>query len=179
LIGAHQRQNASLAIAALRFSGIAVQEQAIARGLAGVDWPARFQQWDERTIIDGAHNPSGARVLAQTWREQFNDKRATTILAVLSDKDLRGICEALAPISDHIVLPRIRSQRATDSEALAQVFSTITPALQYSITPSIADAFELARAKSNPILVTGSLHFAGEALAALRGQAAAFEECAQ
>src|SRR5204863_7090521 len=79
LIGPHQKQNASLAIAALRFGGIAVQEQAIARGLASVDWPARFQHWDERTIIDGAHNPSGARVLARTWREQFGDKRATTI----------------------------------------------------------------------------------------------------
>jgi dihydrofolate synthase / folylpolyglutamate synthase len=179
LIGAHQKQNASLAIAALQFGGITIQEQAIARGLASVDWPARFQSWDERTIIDGAHNPSGARVLAQTWRERFSDKRATTILAVLSDKDLRGICEALAPISDHVVLPRIRSQRATDPEALAQIFSTSTPPLQHSTTSSIADAFELARAKPNPILVTGSLHFAGEVLAALRGQAAAFEECAQ
>src|SRR6185437_15890074 len=57
LTGAHQKQNASLAIAALQFGGIAVQEEAIARGLATVDWPARFQHWDERTIIDGAHNP--------------------------------------------------------------------------------------------------------------------------
>jgi dihydrofolate synthase / folylpolyglutamate synthase len=179
LTGAHQKQNAALAIAALQFGGVAVQEQAIVQGLAKVNWPARFQHWDERTIIDGAHNPSGARVLADNWREQFGDVRTTTILAVLSDKDLRGICEALAPISDSVVLPRIRSQRATDPEVLAQIFSTITPTLQYSITSSIADAFELARAKPNPILVTGSLHFAGEALAALRGEAAAFEECAQ
>jgi dihydrofolate synthase/folylpolyglutamate synthase len=179
LAGAHQKQNASLAISALRAGGIAVQEKAIAQGLANVSWPARFQRWDERTIIDGAHNPSGARVLAETWREQFGDERATIILAVLSDKDHRGICEALEPISAYVVLPMISGQRATDPETLAQLFSTITPTLQHSIAASIADAFELARARPNPILLTGSLHFAGEALATLGGDMAAFEECAQ
>jgi dihydrofolate synthase/folylpolyglutamate synthase len=179
LAGVHQKQNASLAIAALRAGGIAVQEKAIAQGLANVTWPARFQRWDERTIIDGAHNPSGAETLAETWREQFGDERATIILAVLSDKDHRGICEALAPISAYVVLPKISGQRATDPETLAQVFSTITPTLQHSIATSIADAFELARARPDPILLTGSLHFAGEALATLSGDIAAFEECAQ
>jgi dihydrofolate synthase/folylpolyglutamate synthase len=179
LAGAYQKQNASLAVAALRCGGIAVQEKAIAQGLTTVSWPARFQRWDERTIIDGAHNPAGARVLAETWREQFGDERATIILAVLSDKDHRGICEALAPISAFVVLPKISGQRATDPETLAQVFSTITPTLQHSIAASITDAFELARARPNPILVTGSLHFAGEALATLGGDMAAFEECAQ
>ena len=179
LAGAHQEQNASLAIAALRSGGISVQEKAIARGLATVSWPARFQRWDERIVIDGAHNPSGARVLAETWREEFGGERATIILAVLSDKDHRGICAALAPIGAYVVLPKISGQRATDPETLAQVFSTITPTLQHSITPSIAHALELARARPDPILITGSLHFAGEALATLGGDAAAFEECAQ
>ncbi|HEV2839885.1 MAG TPA: folylpolyglutamate synthase/dihydrofolate synthase family protein [Chthoniobacterales bacterium] len=179
LPGAHQKQNASLAIAALRAGGIAVDDGAIARGLQNVRWPARFQRWDERTIIDGAHNPAGAEVLAKTWRDEFGDERATIILAVLHDKDVAGICRALAPISDHVVLPRIRSQRSAEPEAIGQIFSSITPSLQHSITPSLADAFELARAKPNPILLTGSLHFAGEALATLRGEPAAFEECAQ
>lgn len=179
LAGAHQSQNASLAIAALRSGGIAVGEEAIARGLVEVDWPARFQRWNERTIIDGAHNPAGAEVLARTWRDQFGDERATIILAILSEKDLAGICQTLAPISDYVVLPKIRSQRAVDPETLAQIFSTIAPALQHSITPSIANAFELARARPNRLLLTGSLHFAGEALATLSGDPAAFEECAQ
>jgi dihydrofolate synthase / folylpolyglutamate synthase len=179
LAGAHQKQNASLAIAALQHGGIALRETAIAEGLANVSWPARFQRWDERTIIDGAHNPAGARVLAKTWREQFGDERATIILAVLSDKDHRGICEALAPISAYVVLTKISGQRATEPETLAQVFTTIAPTLQHSISPSIAHALELARARPDPILLTGSLHFAGEALATLRGDVAAFEECAQ
>jgi dihydrofolate synthase/folylpolyglutamate synthase len=179
LAGAHQKQNASLAIAALQLGGIAVQEQAIAQGLARVDWPARFQRWNESIIIDGAHNLAGAKVLAQTWREIFEDQRATLILAVLEDKDVPGICGALAPISASVILPRIRSERALPPEELARTFFAIAPSLHHSITASIGDALDQARLGPNPILLTGSLHFAGEALAALRGDVAAFEECAQ
>ncbi|MEP7015242.1 MAG: bifunctional folylpolyglutamate synthase/dihydrofolate synthase, partial [Verrucomicrobiota bacterium] len=179
LRGEHQKQNAALAIAALRAAKIDIDDAAIVRGLASVEWPARFQAWDKETIIDGAHNPAAARILAGTWREIFDDRRATLILAVLADKDLRGICEALAPITDYVLLPRIRSERAADPGELATVLSFITPLLPHSITPSLAEALAMARAKQNPILLTGSLHFAGEALAYLQGKPAAFEECAQ
>jgi len=179
LLGAHQKQNAALAIATIHAAKIDIDDPAIAQGLATVDWPARFQKWDERTIIDGAHNPAAARILAETWRKIFGDERATLILAILSDKDFRGICEALAPIADSALLPKIRSERAATPENLAQIISSITPSLPYSITASVAEALELARAKPNPILLTGSLHFAGETLAYLRGEPAAFEECAQ
>jgi len=179
LRGAYQKQNAALAIAAVRAAKIDIGESAIARGLASVEWPARFQPWDERTIIDGAHNPAAVGVLAETWREMFGDQRVTLILAVLSDKDLPGICQALAPISESAFLPRIRSERAAAPSELARTFSNIAPSLPYSITPSFADALNSARANSSPILITGSLHFAGEALAYLQGQPAAFEECAQ
>jgi dihydrofolate synthase/folylpolyglutamate synthase len=179
LCGAYQKQNTALAIAAIRAAKIDIDDSAIAHGLASVDWPARFQRWDERTIIDGAHNPAAARILAQTWQEVFGGQRATIILAILSDKDFRGICAALAPITDYVLLPKIRSERAATPENLAQIISSITPSLPHSITASVAEALELARAKPNPILLTGSLHFAGEALAHLRGEPAAFEECAQ
>jgi dihydrofolate synthase / folylpolyglutamate synthase len=179
LAGSHQKQNALLSIATVRAAKIAIDESAIAYGLANVHWPARFQRWDDRTIIDGAHNPGAARVLADTWREFFGDQRATLILAGLADKDLRGICEALAAISESVLLPKIRSERAADPEDLALALSSITPSLPYSIIPSIGDAIEQARKRPHPILLTGSLHFAGEVLAHLQGKSAAFEECTQ
>jgi len=179
LRGEYQKQNAAVAIAAIHAANMQVGEKAIVRGLAAVEWPARFQKWDERTIIDGAHNPGAARILARTWREVFGDQKATLLLAILSDKDLRGICEALAPIAESVLLPKILSERAAAPEELAKMFSIITPSLPHSITPTIADALMLARAQPNPILITGSLHFAGEVLAHLRGEPAAFEECAQ
>jgi len=179
LHGQHQKQNAAVAIAAIQAANIPVDEKAIVRGLAAIEWPARFQNWDARTIIDGAHNPAAARVLAEMWCEIFGDQQATLMLAVLSDKNLQGICEALAPITDSVVLPKIRSERAAAPEQLAKIVSTIAPPLPCSITASIAEALDLARTKRNPILITGSLHFAGEVLAHLRGEPAAFEECAQ
>jgi dihydrofolate synthase / folylpolyglutamate synthase len=179
LRGQHQKQNATVAVAGLRAAKIDVDSSTIVRGLATIEWPARFQKWDERTIIDGAHNPAAARVLAETWREIFGDQKATLVLAVLSDKNFHGICEALAPITDSVLLPSIGSERAASPEELAKIVSSLTPPLPYSITPSIVDALNLARAKSNPILITGSLHFTGEVLAHLRGEPAAFEECAQ
>jgi len=179
LAGAHQRQNAALAIAALRGGGITLTETAIAGGLANVRWPARFQRWDERIIIDGAHNPRGAKVLAHTWREIFGRERATLILAVLSDKDAPGICKALASIADSVVLPRIRSARAIAPEELAKALASIAPSLPYSIASSFSAAIDQARARPQSILITGSLHFAGEALAVLQGLPAAYEECAQ
>ena len=179
LRGTQQKQNAALAIAAIRVAKIDIDDSAIARGLATVDWPARFQRWDEHTIIDGAHNPAAAHKLVETWREMFGDQRATLILAILSDKDLRGICGALASIADSVLLPTVRSERAANPIELAKILSANAPSLPYSISASVGHALDQARAKRRRILITGSLHFAGEALAYLQGKPAAFEECAQ
>jgi dihydrofolate synthase/folylpolyglutamate synthase len=193
LRGEYQKQNAAVAIAAIHAAKIDLTEKAIVRGLADVEWPARFQRWDERTIIDGAHNPGAACILAQTWREVFANQKATLVLAVLSDKDLRGICEALARIAGSVILPKIRSERAVAPGELAKIFDGIISGCKeyaspagnrsrcpaVSIASTIGDALTLASAQPNPVLITGSLHFAGEVLAHLRGEPAAFEECGQ
>jgi dihydrofolate synthase / folylpolyglutamate synthase len=177
LRGDFQKLNAAIAVAAVRAAKIDISESAIARGLATVEWPARFQCWDKRTVIDGAHNQVAAKTLVETWREIFGDERATLILAVLSDKDLRGICEALIPIADLFLLPKIRTQRAVNPRELQKVLAGL--GCKSETSASVAAAFDKARARPTPILITGSLHFAGEALAHLRGEPAAFEECAQ
>jgi len=177
LRGEHQKLNAAIAIAAIRAANVEIDEAAVTRGLAAVEWPGRFQCWDKRTVIDGAHNPAAARILTQTWREIFGDERATMILAILSDKDLHGICEALAPIANSVLLPKIRSERAADPTELSKILVDL--GCKSEIVSSFVDAFDKAREQRDPILITGSLHFAGEALAHLQGEPAAFEECAQ
>ena len=179
LSGTHQKQNAALALSALHTARIEVSDDAIARGLAAVVWPARFQRWDERTIIDGAHNPAGARTLAETWRESFGEQKATILLSVLEDKDVAGICAALGPVARRWLLPSIRSSRALSSEKLRLTISKQEPDAPVAIMPSFAEAWAEARRDAALILVTGSLHFAGEALAFLEGRPAAFEECQQ
>ncbi|MBA3609392.1 MAG: bifunctional folylpolyglutamate synthase/dihydrofolate synthase [Chthoniobacterales bacterium] len=177
--GTHQKQNAGLALSALHTAEIAVKEEAIARGLATVVWPARFQRWDERTIIDGAHNPAGARILTQTWQEHFGEQQATVILAVLEEKDVTGICRALAPIARRWLLPAIRSARALRPEDLRLTILNQVPAAPAAMFNSFAETWQEAQQDAAPILITGSLHFAGEALAFLSGQPAAYEECLQ
>ncbi len=201
LRGDFQKLNAAIAIASLtklecnkhsslRGPKMHIEATAIARGLATVEWPGRFQFWDKRTVIDGAHNPVAAKTLVDTWREIFGTERATVILAVLSDKDLPGICAALVPIADSFLLPKIRTERAAEPAKLAEICASVcragaSPAGNRSGCPTISVVanFGEALAKAHeglaPILITGSLHFAGEALAHLQGEPAAFEECAQ
>ena len=179
LRGEHQKMNAALAIAALQATDIKVSDDATTRGLSSVEWPARFQIWNEHIVIDGAHNPASARILAQTWREEFGDEHAIILLAILRDKNAAAIVDALRPIASKFLLPRIRSERALPPHDLASIFSFKTPSLPHSITPSVAEAISAAQRGSERVLITGSLHFAGEALAFLRGDLNALEECAQ
>jgi dihydrofolate synthase/folylpolyglutamate synthase len=179
LAGEHQRRNAALAIAALHAGDVEVSDDAIVRGLAKIEWPARFQRWDERTVIDGAHNPAGAEVLAETWRREFGAERATVILAVLREKNVADICRSLSPIAARFLLPQIRSERALPPNELVAHVAAITPSLPHSTAPSFADSLESARAHPERILITGSLHFAGEALTTLQGDPDALEDCAQ
>ncbi len=140
-------------------------------GLATVVWPARFQRWDERTIIDGAHNPAGARILAETWRENFGDQQATVVLAVLQEKDVAGICAALGPIARRWLLPSIRSERALAPEELRLTIQDQAPDTPVAIMASFATAWEEARRDAAPILVTGSLHFRGRSSRLSSGRA--------
>ncbi|MDQ2658917.1 MAG: bifunctional folylpolyglutamate synthase/dihydrofolate synthase [Verrucomicrobiota bacterium] len=179
LAGAHQQQNAALAVAALAAAKIPVSERAISAGLTNVNWPARFQRWDERTVIDGAHNPAGARTLAQTWRETFGDEKATIIIGIFADKDAAEIYRELAPIAARAILTNFRGGRIMPAVELAAIITSITPTMPHALAASPPEALRMARENAERILIAGSLHLAGEMLAFLQGTPAAFEECAQ
>lgn len=179
LVGSHQKENAALALAALHAAGLDVSDQAIRHGLAEVKWPARFQHWNQRTVIDGAHNPGGAEALVRTWREVFGQEKATVLLAVLADKEVDQICRALQPLMARLYLPRIQSERALPPETLCLTSKGLAGELPTKLFSSFAEAWRAAQEQPERILITGSLHFAGEALAYLSGEPAAFEECLQ
>lgn len=171
LAGSHQRVNAAVALAALDAAGIAVDARARRRGLAGVEWPGRFQRLaGGRIILDGAHNPAAARRLAQTWAEEFpGGEKPTVILGVLGDKDGAGICRELAAMAGRFIVTPVRSPRAGSTDELrAAAQATGVPSAEAA---DLATALEEARRSSPPILVTGSLFLIGEALARLTGQA--------
>ncbi len=165
LVGQHQRWNAALAVHTLQLTRLRVPDEAVVKGLRDVRWPGRFQQVDKQLVIDGAHNPAAARRLVETWREVHGDNRATLILGILADKDMRGICEALLPIASRVIAVPVRSDRTSTTDALVTLFMGLNPSVDCTTAPDLQTALQIARESSDRILVTGSLFLVGEALA--------------
>ena len=170
LAGAYQRWNAALAIHALDHARLDIPLDAITRGLASVSWPGRFQQIGERMTLDGAHNPAAARCLVETWREVFGEAKATLVLGVLRDKNLRGICETLLPIAARIIAVAVQNPRSSSAEEICQTARTIAPDFPCLPTASLGGALASANTYSEKILVAGSLFLVGETLAFLHNE---------
>ena len=167
LAGSHQRRNASLAFAAIIEAGLRPEPRVVREAFANVTWLARFQCADDRTVIDGAHNPHAAAQLAATWREEFGDEKAVLILGILADKDGPGVIAALLPLAARIICTPVRSPRALAPAELAEIVRAQSPALPVSIADSLEAALAEARTNDGRILIAGSLFLAGEALVRL------------
>lgn len=158
LEGSHQGWNAALAALAIRASGFEVSAEAVAAGLATVHWPARFQRVGGSAVVDGAHNPHAAATLAQTWSTVFGDRKASIVFGALGDKDAVGMVRALEPIAEVFHFVPVQSARAADPKAFAAM--TSRPSVLHETL-----AAGIAAAGAGPVLITGSLFLAGEALA--------------
>lgn len=112
LRGAYQRRNAALALAALRaLPHFLCSQEELARGLAEVQWPGRFEEILPDVIMDGAHNPPAIRVLVQTWRATYGEQKARCVYAGSADKALDEVIELLSPIVGEWILPPVQSPR--------------------------------------------------------------------
>lgn len=157
LAGAHQRRNAAAAIAAVRELELPVDE----RALAAVRHPGRFEELDD-VILDGAHNPHGARALAQLVRDR--GLAPVLVIGVSADKDVAGIVAALAPIARAVIATRYQQPRALAPAELAAHFGGTA-----EHAPDLTAALARAQVHGGPILVAGSLFLVGEARALLAG----------
>jgi dihydrofolate synthase/folylpolyglutamate synthase len=164
LLGVYQPGNTLLAAAAARELG--ADEAAVREGLRGARWPGRFQIFrrDPLVILDGAHNPAGARALAASLRAYFPGRPVTFVIGILADKDAGSILAALRPLAARIVLTASANPRAADPEALR----ALLPGARVEIAASPQEA--LARAlppePGGLVCVAGSLSLIGEVLAA-------------
>lgn len=176
LAGSHQRWNAALAVRTLELAGLEIPQDAVARGLEEVRWPGRFQRIRPNIVLDGAHNPAAAKQLANTWRESHGDVRATLILGVLDDKDLRGICAPLLPCAARVIALRVRSPRSSDPKELRAMVNELRPSCECLGAADLDEALEIAQQFPEPILITGSLFLVGEASAILNASAVSVRE---
>jgi dihydrofolate synthase/folylpolyglutamate synthase len=163
LAGSHQRKHAALAVAAVRAAGLDVTENALRAGLATVQWPGRFQKLPGGIVLDGAHNPAAAELLARTWSEEFGSTKAHLILGILADKDLDGIIKALLPIAATVTVCPVKSERTINPEELLERIHRHQPNVPVRRSDSLPHA--LQQTHETPVLIAGSLFLAGEALA--------------
>jgi dihydrofolate synthase / folylpolyglutamate synthase len=171
LFGEYAARNAGAAVAAFEsFLDRPLDEALVREALAEVSSPGRLQIVGRRPmmVLDGAHNPAGARALAAALVEEFVWKRLHLVIAVSANKDLGGILSALAPLADRAYAARNDSSRAGEAEAVEiDLAQRDVPVERFnSVAAAIAAARESA-GEDDAILVTGSLYTVADARRAL------------
>ncbi len=180
LHGAHQAQNAALALAAVEgFFGVGgAREEPLDIGkvraaFSGVSSPGRLEviRRSPTIVLDAAHNPAGARATAEAIGESFGFTRLVGVIGTSGDKDSYGLLEALEPVLAEVVISKNSTQRATDidklAEAAVEVFGPdrvlVEPRLDDAIDAAVALAEEVGDLGGSGVLITGSIITVGEA----------------
>lgn len=180
LHGKHQASNAAAALIAVEafFGEQDLDIDAVRAGFANVTSPGRCEivHRDPTIILDAAHNPHGAKAIAETIQSEFTFDDVTGIVALMADKDALGILQVLEPIMNQIIVTTnsaARSMSVGDLEALAtQVFGAdrvfAQPTLNDAIDKAIKDSVRPLSDETLAILITGSVVTVGEARTAVR-----------
>ena len=173
LAGEHQVTNALTAITSLDLLGL--ETGAIRRGLADVSWPGRLERLPGKPefLLDAAHNPAGAAVLASFLREHCRNRTIHLIYGSSQDKPVAQIAELLFPHADRIVLTASRVTRSISPDDLLKVVEHHHNDL--TVKPTVEAALEWVERHADRrdlIVVSGSIFLVGEAKAALEQLAA-------
>lgn len=167
LLGAHQAENASLALLAAiheRCPGGPVPRTMAVEGLLGAHVAARGQVVDREpwVIVDGAHSPRSLGVLARSLSETVPHRRAVYVLGMAADKDVGRSLRALVGHADEVIATTSGQPRASDPEDLAERARAV--GLSASSAPDLTEALARARSitgREDLVVVTGSLYLCG------------------
>lgn len=176
LRGAHQRQNAAVAVQAVQVllgGGAFVGAAAVREGLRAARWPGRFEVFKGQptVVLDGAHNPEGAQVLARALEDAFPGRRRHLIFGVLADKDSAGMLAALLPAVDTIRVVAPESGRALSVEDAVRAVATQGREARGCV--DLDQALAEARAAAGPddvVVIAGSLVLVGTAACKLSSE---------
>ncbi|HET8658513.1 MAG TPA: folylpolyglutamate synthase/dihydrofolate synthase family protein [Micromonosporaceae bacterium] len=185
LHGAHQAQNAALALAAVEvFLGAGTSRQLdpelVRAGFAAATSPGRLERVRSAPaiLLDAAHNPHGMAATVAALQEEFAFRRLIAVVAVLADKDIPGLLSLLEPVADAVVVSRSSSPRAAPVAAVAAAAVEIFGADRVRVEPELPDAIATAVAMAESdmdgplggvgVLVTGSVITVADARKLLR-----------
>jgi dihydrofolate synthase/folylpolyglutamate synthase len=156
-VGAEPARRGELAFA----RSSAIDDAAIARGIAQVHWPGRLERVGDRPAVylDGAHNPAGARELLAFWEEHFAGVPIHLVYGALRDKPVDEICGLLFPRAASVIITEPRQPRALSASVLAEMTGHLTRNVE--VVPDPAAALERAVLRAEPedaVFATGSLY---------------------
>jgi dihydrofolate synthase / folylpolyglutamate synthase len=161
LAGEHQVENGLTAVAALHTLG--VSREAIEAGIAETSWPGRLEtvSTSPEIILDGAHNPSGARALVSYIRRFHSGRKVTLIYGAMRDKAVVEMTAILFPVADAVIATAPNQERATRPETIRDLGERS----DVRIAASVADALEWVKSAGPEVVVfvTGSLFMVAEA----------------
>ncbi|GAA3622624.1 folylpolyglutamate synthase/dihydrofolate synthase family protein [Kineosporia mesophila] len=187
LHGAHQAQNAVAALVAVEAfllsdgrdwsatdnsrEGTGLDIDVVRAAFADVDSPGRLEvvRRSPTVLIDAAHNPAGAQVLADSLEEAFGFSRLVGVVAVLEDKDAESILGALEPVLEEVVITRTSSPRAMAPDDLAEIAEDVFGDDRVTTFERLDDALDYAMGKAEEggmigggVLATGSVTMAAD-----------------
>ncbi len=186
LYGAHQAQNAAVALAAVEaFAGDQPLDDALVReAFASVTSPGRLEiiRRSPTIVLDAAHNPHGAQAAAAALDDSFQFSPLIGVVGVMADKDDEGVLAAFEPHLAHVICTQNSTPRARPAEQLAVTAIEIYGEDRVTVVPRLSDAIDQAAALaeageafgdplgSGAVLVTGSVVTVGEARSLLKGR---------
>lgn len=158
LAGAHQVENARTAALALRQLGLPLD------GIRDARWPGRLELVSRtpEIMLDGAHNPAGARALARYLERFHAGRRIGMIFGAMRDKAFEEVTSILFPLVDELICTAPDQPRALRPGAMLE----ITPHPNARVAETLGEALALPR-HCDVLIITGSLYLVGEARALL------------
>jgi dihydrofolate synthase/folylpolyglutamate synthase len=188
LYGAHQAQNAAVALAAVEAfvgarseDGAALGDEIVRNAFAEVTSPGRLEvvRRSPTIVLDAAHNPHGAEATAAALEDSFSFSPLVGVMGVMGDKDVEGVLAAFEPHLEHLVVTQNSTDRSMRASRLAELAVPIFGEDRVTVVPRLADAIDAAAAlaesessdslSSGAVLVTGSVVTVGEARVLLGG----------
>jgi dihydrofolate synthase/folylpolyglutamate synthase len=180
LYGAHQGQNAALALAAAEALGgdEPLGGELVHAAFAEMTSPGRLEivRRSPTIVLDAAHNPHGARATAEALEDSFTFNPLVGVVGVMADKDYEGVLEAFEHVFAEVVCTQNSTSRGMPAEELAEVARGIFGSDRVHVAARLDDAIEQAATiaetqgvyGSGGVLVTGSVITVGEARAMLK-----------
>ena len=172
LLGEHQIENAAIAYAALKTSGIPISDEAIQRGFSEVKWRARFEvvRRDPPLIFDSAHNQDSFVKLRNTLEEHFPGRMVTLIFGASEDKNIPGMFAEMKPKIKRLIVTRANHPRALEPEKIMELADEAGLDAEREAVSPVESALERALENSEKdgsiVLSAGSMFVTAEVMRA-------------